>query len=342
MNMAEETFAPKNIIVTGGCGFIGSNFVHYVVDHHPDVHVTVLDALTYAGNIENIAGLPEDRVEFVHGNICDAELLDRIVPGHDAIVHYAAESHNDNSIADPEPFLRTNVEGTFRLLEAVRKYGIRYHHVSTDEVYGDLALDDPARFTESTPYHPSSPYSSTKAASDMLVRAWTRTYGLRTTISNCSNNYGPYQHVEKFIPRQITNILAGIRPKLYGQGLAVRDWISVEDHCSAIWTILTRGRIGETYLVGANGEYNNIDVLHMILKLMGRDANDFDHVNDRPGGDKRYAIDATKLQTELGWVPKYTDFKEGLAATIDWYRAHESWWMPDKAGTEEKYRKQGH
>ena len=340
--MVEETFIPKNIIVTGGCGFIGSNFVHYVVDNHPDVHVTVLDALTYAGNIANIAGLPEDRVEFVHGNICDAELLDRIVPGHDAIVHYAAESHNDNSIANPEPFLKTNVEGTFRLLEAVRKYGVRYHHVSTDEVYGDLALDDPAKFTESTPYHPSSPYSSTKAASDMLVRAWTRTYGLRTTISNCSNNYGPYQHVEKFIPRQITNILAGIRPKLYGQGLAVRDWISVEDHCSAIWTILTRGRIGETYLVGANGEYNNIDVLHMILKLMGRDANDFDHVNDRPGGDKRYAIDATKLQTELGWVPKYTDFKEGLAATIDWYRAHESWWMPDKAGTEEKYRKQGH
>lgn len=340
--MAEETFTPKNIIVTGGCGFIGSNFVHYVVDNHPHVHVTVLDALTYAGNIENIAGLPEDRVEFVHGNICDAELLDRIVPGHDAIVHYAAESHNDNSIADPEPFLKTNVEGTFRLLEAVRKYGIRYHHVSTDEVYGDLALDDPAKFTESTPYHPSSPYSSTKAASDMLVRAWTRTYGLRTTISNCSNNYGPYQHVEKFIPRQITNILAGIRPKLYGQGLAVRDWISVEDHCSAIWTILTQGCIGETYLVGANGEYNNIDVLRMILKLMGRDANDFDHVNDRPGGDKRYAIDATKLQTELSWEPKYTDFEEGLAATIDWYRAHESWWMPDKAGTEEKYRKQGH
>ena len=340
--MADEVFTPHNIIVTGGCGFIGSNFVHYVVENHPDVHVTVLDKLTYAGNPENIAGLPEDRVELVVGDICDADLLDKIVPGHDAIVHYAAESHNDNSIADPEPFLRTNVEGTFRLLEAVRKYGIRYHHVSTDEVYGDLALDDPARFTEHTPYHPSSPYSSTKAASDMLVRAWTRTYGIRATISNCSNNYGPFQHVEKFIPRQITNILAGIRPKLYGQGLAVRDWISVEDHCSAIWTILTQGCIGETYLVGANGEYNNIDVLRMILKLMGRDANDFDHVNDRPGGDKRYAIDATKLQTELGWAPKYTDFEEGLAATIDWYRAHERWWMPDKAGTEEKYRKQGH
>ena len=340
--MADEVFSPKNVIVTGGCGFIGSNFVHYVYDHHPDVHVTVLDALTYAGNLENIRGILGDRVEFVHGNICDAELLDKLVPGHDAIVHYAAESHNDNSIANPEPFLKTNVEGTFRLLEAARKYDVRYHHVSTDEVYGDLALDDPAKFTEETPYHPSSPYSSTKASSDLLVRAWHRTFGIRATISNCSNNYGPYQHVEKFIPRQITNILAGIRPKLYGQGLAVRDWISVEDHCSAIWTILTRGRIGETYLVGANGEYNNIDVLHMILKLMGRDANDFDHVNDRPGGDKRYAIDATKLQTELGGAPKYTDFEEGLAATIDWYRAHESWWMPDKAGTEEKYRKQGH
>ena len=175
--MADEVFSPKNVIVTGGCGFIGSNFVHYVYDHHPDVHVTVLDALTYAGNLENIRGILGDRVEFVHGNICDAELLDKIVPGHDAIVHYAAESHNDNSIANPEPFLKTNVEGTFRLLEAARKYDVRYHHVSTDEVYGDLALDDPAKFTERTPYHPSSPYSSTKASSDLLVRAWHRTFG---------------------------------------------------------------------------------------------------------------------------------------------------------------------
>ena len=177
--MADEVFSPKNVIVTGGCGFIGSNFVHYVYDHHPDVHVTVLDALTYAGNLENIRGILGDRVEFVHGNICDAELLDKIVPGHDAIVHYAAESHNDNSIANPEPFLKTNVEGTFRLLEAARKYDVRYHHVSTDEVYGDLALDDPAKFTEQTPYHPSSPYSSTKARSDLLVRAWHRTPGPR-------------------------------------------------------------------------------------------------------------------------------------------------------------------
>lgn len=331
----------KNIIVTGGCGFIGSNFVHYVVNNHPEVHVTVLDKLTYAGNKENIAGLPEDRVELVVGDICDKELLDKLVPGHDAIVHYAAESHNDNSIANPEPFLRTNVEGTYCLLEACRKYDVRYHHVSTDEVYGDLALDDPARFTEETPYNPSSPYSSTKAASDLLVRAWTRTYGLKTTISNCSNNYGPYQHVEKFIPRQITNIICGIKPKLYGDGLNVRDWIHTEDHSSAVWTILTKGKLGETYLIGADGEKNNIDVLHAILKGMGKDENDFDWVKDRPGHDRRYAIDSTKLRTELGWQPQHTNFEEGLAQTIQWYKNNESWWRPAKEATEAKYAKQG-
>lgn len=334
-----ETY--KNIIVTGGCGFIGSNFVHYIVNNHPETHVTVLDKLTYAGNRENIAGLPEDRVELVVGDICDKELLDKLVPGHDAVVHYAAESHNDNSIADPEPFLRTNVEGTYCLLEACRKYDIRYHHVSTDEVYGDLALDDPARFTEETPYNPSSPYSSTKAASDLLVRAWTRTYGLKTTISNCSNNYGPYQHVEKFIPRQITNIICGIKPKLYGDGLNVRDWIHTEDHSSAVWTILTKGNIGETYLIGADGEKNNIDVLHAILKGMGKDENDFDWVKDRPGHDRRYAIDSTKLRTELGWQPQHTNFEEGLAQTIQWYKDNESWWRPVKEATEAKYSKQG-
>lgn len=331
----------KNIIVTGGCGFIGSNFVHYVVNNHPEVHVTVLDKLTYAGNKENIAGLPSDRVEIVVGDICDKELLDKLVPGHDAIVHYAAESHNDNSIANPEPFLKTNVEGTYCLLEACRKYGIRYHHVSTDEVYGDLALDDPVRFTEETPYNPSSPYSSTKAASDMLVRAWTRTYGLKTTISNCSNNYGPYQHIEKFIPRQITNIICGIKPKLYGDGLNVRDWIHTEDHSSAVWTILTKGKLGETYLIGADGEKNNIDVLHAILKGMGKDENDFDWVKDRPGHDRRYAIDSTKLRTELGWQPQHTNFEEGLAQTIQWYKDNEAWWLPVKEATEAKYAKQG-
>ena len=336
-----ENFEPKNIIVTGGCGFIGSNFVHYVVANHPEVHVTVLDKLTYAGNSENIAGLPTDRVELVVGDICDAELLDEIAPGHDAIVHYAAESHNDNSIDDPMPFLRTNVEGTFCLLQAARKFDVRYHHVSTDEVYGDLALDDPARFTEETPYRPSSPYSSTKAASDHLVRAWHRTFGVRATISNCSNNYGPYQHVEKFIPRQITNILDGVRPKLYGDGKNVRDWIHTDDHSSAVWTILTKGEMGETYLIGADGERSNIDVLRAILERMGRPADDFDWVRDRPGHDRRYAIDSTKLRRELGWEPKHTDFSEGLDQTIAWYTENRAWWEPVKAATEARYRAQG-
>lgn len=334
-------FSPKNILVTGGCGFIGSNFVHYVVNTHPDVHVTVLDALTYAGNIENIKGLPEDRVTFVHGNICDADLLDRLVPGHDAIVHYAAESHNDNSIANPVPFLETNVDGTFKLLQAARKHDVRYHHISTDEVYGDLALDDPRRFTEETPYNPSSPYSSTKASSDLLVRAWHRTFGVKATISNCSNNYGPYQHVEKFIPRQITNILEGQRPKLYGDGLNVRDWIHTDDHSSAVWTILTKGVIGETYLIGADGERNNITVLKSILRAMGQPEDAFDLVKDRPGHDRRYAIDSTKLRTQLGWQPQHTDFAEGLEQTINWYRDNRQWWEAAKAKTEKRYQGQG-
>ena len=333
-------FEPKRMIVTGGCGFIGSNFVRWVVEH-TDCNVTVLDKLTYAGNPENIAGLPEDRVKLIVGDICDAVLLDEIVPGIDAIVHYAAESHNDNSIANPEPFLHTNVEGTYQLLQACHKYGVRLHHVSTDEVYGDLALDDSAKFTEETPYHPSSPYSSTKASSDMLVRAWYRTFGVPVTISNCSNNYGPYQHVEKFIPRQITNLIDGISPKLYGDGLNVRDWIHTEDHSSAVWTILTKGELGETYLIGADGERNNITVLKEILKAFGKSEDDFEWVKDRPGHDRRYAIDSTKLQTELGWKPSHTDFAEGLAQTIQWYRDNEVWWRPAKEATEGKYKALG-
>ena len=336
-----DTFVPKNVIVTGGAGFIGSNFVHWVIENQPGVHVTVLDALTYAGNPDNIAGLPQDRMTFVHGDICDAELVDKLAADADAIVHFAAESHNDNSILDPTPFLRTNVEGTFTLLQAARKHDLRLHHISTDEVYGDLALDDPARFTEETPYHPSSPYSSTKASSDMLVRAWVRTYGVRATISNCSNNYGPRQHIEKFIPRQITNILCGIRPKLYGDGLNVRDWIHTEDHSSAVWDILTKGEIGETYLIGADGEKNNIDVLRAILAEMGKDADDFDWVKDRPGHDRRYAIDSTKLRRELGWQPKHTNFDEGLRDTIAWYEDNRDWWEGAKQETEAKYAKQG-
>lgn len=336
-----DTFVPKNVIVTGGAGFIGSNFVHWVIENQPGVHVTVLDALTYAGNPDNIAGLPQDRMTFVHGDICDAELVDKLAADADAIVHFAAESHNDNSILDPTPFLRTNVEGTFTLLQAARKHDLRFHHISTDEVYGDLALDDPARFTEETPYHPSSPYSSTKASSDMLVRAWVRTYGVRATISNCSNNYGPRQHIEKFIPRQITNILCDIRPKLYGDGLNVRDWIHTEDHSSAVWDILTKGEIGETYLIGADGEKNNIDVLRAILTEMGKDADDFDWVKDRPGHDRRYAIDSTKLRRELGWQPKHTNFDEGLRDTIAWYENNRDWWEGAKQATEAKYAKQG-
>lgn len=259
----------------------------------------------------------------------------------DAVVHFAAESHNDNSIANPDPFLRTNVEGTFCLLEAARKYSTRFHHILTDEVYGDLALDDPARFTEETPYKPSSPYSSTKAASDMLVRAWHRTYGVAATISNCSNNYGPRQHIEKFIPRQITNILCGIRPKLYGDGLNVRDWIHTEDHSSAVWTILTKGRIGETYLIGADGERSNIDVLRAILAEMGQAEDAFDWVRDRPGHDRRYAIDSTKLRRGLGWMPAHTDFAEGLRQTIEWYRNNRNWWQSTKETVEAKYASVG-
>ena len=334
----QENFEPRSIIVTGGCGFIGSNFVHFVAREHPGVKVTVLDKLTYAGNPANIEGTG---AELVVGDICDAALLDEIVPAHDAIVHFAAESHNDNSIADPSPFVRTNVEGTFQLLEACRRHGKRMHHVSTDEVYGDLALDDPARFTEETPYHPSSPYSSTKASSDMLARAWFRTYGVPVTISNCSNNYGPYQHVEKFIPRQITNVLCGIRPKLYGDGRNVRDWIHTEDHSSAVWAILARGVPGETYLVGADGERDNVTVMRDILREMGQPADAFDWVRDRPGHDRRYAIDSSKLRRELGWAPAHTDFAEGLAQTIAWYRNNEAWWRPAKEATEAKYAAQG-
>lgn len=328
------------LLVTGGAGFIGSNFVHYVVDH-TDHHVTVLDKLTYAGNLASLEGLPDDRVAFVRGDVADATLVDGLVGSVDAVVHYAAESHNDNSLHDPHPFLQTNIVGTFALLEAVRTHGTRLHHISTDEVYGDLELDDPARFTEDTPYNPSSPYSSTKAGSDLLVRAWVRSFGVAATISNCSNNYGPYQHVEKFIPRQITNVLRGVRPKLYGEGRNVRDWIHADDHSSAVLTILEKGRIGETYLIGADGEKDNKTVVELILHLMGRPADAYDHVTDRAGHDLRYAIDSTKLRDELGWLPRYADFERGLAATVDWYRDHEDWWAPAKDATEAFYAELG-
>jgi dTDP-glucose 4,6-dehydratase len=326
-------------LVTGGAGFIGSNFVRHVLEH-TDHSVTVLDKLTYAGNRASLEGLPVDRFSFVEGDICDAELVDVLVRTSDVVVHFAAESHNDNSLRDPSPFLQTNLIGTYTLLEAVRKHQTRYHHISTDEVYGDLELDDPARFTEQTPYNPSSPYSSTKAGSDLLVRAWVRSFGVQATISNCSNNYGPYQHVEKFIPRQITNVLDGGRPKLYGKGENVRDWIHADDHSAAVLRIIDAGAIGETYLIGADGEKNNKEVVEAILVELGQPSDAYDLVSDRPGHDLRYAIDSTKLRTELGWAPRFSDFEAGLRATIAWYRDNQAWWRPQKAATEAAYAAQ--
>lgn len=336
----------KNIIVTGGAGFIGSNFVHYVYNNFPNVHITILDKLTYAGNQNNVKSILGDRVELVVGDIMDKELVDKLASKADAIVHYAAESHNDNSLNDPSPFIYTNFVGTYTLLEAARKYDLRFHHVSTDEVYGDLPLreDLPGhgelpgeKFTEDTKYNPSSPYSSTKAASDLIVRAWIKSFGIKATISNCSNNYGPYQHIEKFIPRQITNILSGIKPKLYGNGKNVRDWIHTNDHSSAVWTILNNGKIGETYLIGTNGEKNNKEVLELILKEMHMPNDFYDHVTDRAGHDLRYAIDSTKLYKELNWKPKYTNFEERLRQTIQWYIDNQEWWEHEKDEVEAKY-----
>ena len=328
------------ILVTGGAGFVGSNFVRFIYKHRPDWKITVYDALTYAGNMQNIEGL-EDRVSFIHANICDENSINKAVSECDTIVHFAAESHNDNSLDDPWPFINTNLIGSFRILEAVRKYNKRLHHISTDEVYGDLELDDPKKFTPDTPYNPSSPYSSSKAGSDLLVRAWVSSFGIQATLSNCSNNYGPYQHVEKFIPRQITEILEGRNPKLYGSGKNVRDWIHTDDHSSGVLTILEKGKIGETYLIGANGEKSNKQVVEMILKLMGKNIHDYEYVNDRPGHDLRYAIDASKLIEELGWQPIYTNFRQGLQNTIDWYVNNKAWWKPQKQITETIYSKKG-
>ncbi|MDX6358053.1 MAG: dTDP-glucose 4,6-dehydratase [Nocardioidaceae bacterium] len=329
-----------HMLVTGGAGFIGTNFVRHVLEH-TDAKVTVLDKLTYASSRAALSDLPPDRVDLVVGDIADAALVEPLVAAHDTVVHLAAESHNDNSLDDPTPFVMTNVVGTFVLLEAVRKVDARFHHVSTDEVYGDLALDDPKRFTEDTPYRPSSPYSATKAGSDHLVRAWVRSFGLRATISNCSNNYGHWQHVEKFIPRQITEVLEGRRPRLYGDGLQVRDWIHADDHSAALLAILERGTIGETYLVGADGEHSNREVASLLLRLMGRPEDDYDLVADRAGHDTRYAIESGKLRLELGWQPRFGDFEAGLSDTIDWYRSHRPWWAPHKETTEAAYAAKG-
>lgn len=323
-----------HLLVTGGAGFIGANFVRLALERTGH-RITVVDKLTYAGNRASLDGLD---IEFVQGDIAEPALIDALVADADTVVHFAAESHNDNSLRDPSAFIHSNVVGTFALLEAVRRHDTRLHHISTDEVFGDLPVDSPERFTEHTPYNPSSPYSATKAGSDHLVRAWVRSFGINATISNCSNNYGPYQHVEKFIPRQITNLLDGRPAKLYGTGEQVRDWIHVDDHNDAVLTILERGTPGETYNIGAGGDAQNKQVIELLCELIG---GTYEHVADRPGHDQRYAMDATKLRAELGWEPRYTDLRAGLEQTIEWYRANEAWWRGDKDAVEARYAERG-
>lgn len=343
------------LLVTGGAGFIGSNFIHRTRATHPDVTVTVLDAMTYAANPANLAGLTG--VELVEGDVCDGVLVDRLVgalaevpagqdaasAGEAAVVHFAAESHNDNALRDPLRFVRSNTDGTAVVAEACVRHGVRLHHISTDEVFGDLPLrgsGEPGaedRFTVDTPYRPSSVYSASKASADHLVRAFVRSHGLRATISNCSNNYGPRQHPEKFLPRQITGLLDGETPRLYGTGDNVRDWIHVDDHNDAVWAVLERGVDGGTYLIGADGERSNLECVQDLNRLFGRDPQDFVHVTDRPGHDRRYAIDPSSVR-ELGWRPRYTDFAAGLAATVQWYRDHRDWWETARKDAELVYR----
>jgi dTDP-glucose 4,6-dehydratase len=328
------------ILVTGGAGFIGSNFVHYTLKNKPEHQVGVIDKLTYAGNKDNLKQVM-DKIEFIQGDICNAELMDKLMAQYDIVVNFAAESHNDNSLHDPWPFMQTNFIGTYTILQAVRKNNKRLHHISTDEVFGDLALDAAEKFHEEYPYNPSSPYSASKASSDHLVRAWVRSFGVQATLTNCANNYGPYQHVEKFIPRQITEVLEGRRPKLYGDGTNVREWTHVDDHNAAVHLVLEKGKIGNTYLIGSGDERGNKEIVEMILEIMGKSKDGYDHVNDRPGHDLRYSNNSEKLRSELGWQPRYKDLHEGLGATIDWYKNNDWWWKSQKEATEAKYKELG-
>lgn len=340
------TRSPRKVIITGGAGFIGSNFVHYWCQQYPGDRVVVLDALTYAGNRANLASLEgRANLRFVQGDICDRALIDRLLQEEtiDTIVHFAAESHVDRSILGPGAFVQTNVVGTFTLLEAFRQHWMaqekpehyRFHHVSTDEVYGSLEADDPG-FSETTPYSPNSPYSASKAGSDHLVRAYYHTYGLPTLITNCSNNYGPYHFPEKLIPLMCINILLGKPLPVYGDGQNIRDWLYVEDHCSAIDTVLHKSKPGETYNIGGNNEVKNIDLVQMLCVLMNELAPELPvrpaerlitFVKDRPGHDRRYAIDATKIRTELGWEPSVT-VEQGLRRTVEWFLSNADWWQP--------------
>jgi dTDP-glucose 4,6-dehydratase len=330
----------EKVLITGGAGFIGSNFAHKIA-RETNFSIRVFDKMGYAANPQSLEGIDSRRIETIVGDLSDRRMVADSLDGVTSIVHFAAESHNDNSLSGPKAFVDSNVIGTFNLLEEVRARNLRFHHISTDEVFGDLSFDDPQRFTETTPYNPSSPYSSTKAASDLLVRAWVRSFGIRATISNCSNNYGPRQHVEKFIPRQITNMLDGLPPKVYGDGLNVRDWIHVDDHNDAVMRIIESGRIGETYLIGADGEKTNLEVITHLNAIFGFDESNIEFVKDRAGHDLRYAIDSSKVRNELGWNPKKQDFLEGLAETVEWYRDYREWWLPAKRATEAKYEGMG-
>ncbi|MEK9151180.1 MAG: dTDP-glucose 4,6-dehydratase [Patescibacteria group bacterium] len=313
------------LLVTGGAGFIGSNFIHHILTAYPEYQVTNLDALTYAGNLENLKIWEHDaRHRFVKGGVTDKELVDGLVAACDIVVHFAAESHVDRSIMDPSAFVDTNIRGTYVLLEAARKHGRRFHHISTDEVFGALGPDD-APFDEETAYDPRSPYSASKAASDHLARAYFHTYGLPVTISNCSNNYGPYHLPEKLIPLAITNLIEGKKVPVYGDGLQVRDWLYVEDHCRAIDLIIHQGQLGETYCVGGNGERENTWIVKKLLAMLGKDERMIEYVKDRPGHDRRYAINFSKIQQELGWQPTVT-LEEGLQKTVKWFQDNKSWW----------------
>ena len=305
------------ILVAGAAGFIGSNFVNKTCRSRAETKVLALDSLTYAGRRSRLISSP--KITFIEGDIANAGLTDELVATSNLVINFAAESHNDNSLKAPRPFLETNVVGTFELIQACSKHDVRYHHISTDEVFGDLTLDGTDRFTTDTPYNPSSPYSATKAASDLLVRAWVRSFGMRATISNCSNNYGPNQHEEKFIPRTILLAASGIKPKIYGNGANVRDWIHVDDHNDGVWAIIEKGLIGETYLLGANGERTNLQVVQAILRELDLPEDFIEFVPDRPGHDLRYAIDSSKAREELGWEPKFTSFEEGLKPVVAHY-----------------------
>lgn len=329
------------LLVTGGAGFIGSNFILYWMQKHAEDLIVNLDKLTYAGNLENLTEVEKNpKYAFIHGDICDPVVVARAMQGVDVVVHFAAESHVDRSIHDPAPFVKTNVVGTQVLLDAALTAKVqRFHHVSTDEVFGSLELGSVSKFTERTPYDPRSPYSASKAGSDHLVRAYYHTFGLPISITNCSNNFGPYHFPEKFIPLAITNILEGKKVPVYGDGKNVRDWLYVEDHCTAIEAVVTRGKIGETYCIGGlTRDISNLEVIRMILAKMGKDESFIEFVKDRPGHDRRYAMDWTKIHSELGWSPQ-NDFETWLASTIEWYKTHESWWKAVKNGSYQEYYK---